>query len=156
MNSSLVSLQISLNGQVWLHCLVHAWALDLSVARGKYSPVLLTGRTAKVSAVWWLLGGMECKVPFWYRGYFVNQDLQIISDEIVLIAGGTRLYEECLKTSALTLCSPSQKNFFEKRKITSDKDKSQYQGSTWEIQQTKISSSQKWEQKIFSHSRLKC
>lgn len=94
-------------------------ALDLSVAIGKYSPVLLIqwcGKTAKVLAVWWLQGGTECKVPFWYRGYCVNQDLQIISDEIVLIAGGTRLYEKCLKTSALTLYSPSQKRFLKREK----------------------------------------
>lgn len=48
------------------------------------------------------------------------------------------------------------KKIFEKTKITSDEDKSQYKRSTWEIQQTKISIFQKWEQKIFNHSRLKC
>lgn len=40
--------------------------------------------------------------------------MQIISDEIVLIADGTRLYEECLKRSAFTLHAPSQKRFLKR------------------------------------------
>lgn len=58
----------------------------------------------------------ECKVPFWYRGYCVNHDLQIFSDETLLLAGGTRLYEEWLKRSALTLHGPSQKRFLKREK----------------------------------------
>lgn len=46
-------------------------------------------------------------MPFGHRGYCVNQDFQIISDETVLLGDGTKLYEECLKRSALTLRGPS-------------------------------------------------